>query len=238
MGDRVAIVTGANRGIGLEVASQLAQRGYQVVLTGRRAAAVDEAVDALVARGLTAVPSVLDVSKPVSVAAFERWCEETYGRIDVLVNNAAILPEGHVAGSEAPNTLRVTAETVQRAFQTNVLGAYRMTQWVLPKMNGAGYGRVVNVSSAMGALSDMGEGYPAYRISKTAVHAVTKLFHHEAGSNVKVNAVCPGWVRTEMGGENATRSVGEGAAGILWGATLPDDGPSGGFFRDGEPLDW
>src|SRR5690606_4813134 len=142
-------------------------------------------------------------------------------------------PEGPGA-----TALEVPATLVAEALNVNALGPYRTCQRALPWMNEAGYGRIVNVSSGMGALADMGRGTAAYRISKTALHAVTVQFHLEARTGVKGNAVCPGWVQTDLGGASATRSVEQGIVGIIWAATLADDGPSGGFFRDGEPLSW
>jgi NAD(P)-dependent dehydrogenase (short-subunit alcohol dehydrogenase family) len=132
----------------------------------------------------------------------------------------------------------VSTETILDAVDNNALGALRMIRRALPAMNRNRYGRIVNVSTGMSSLSDMGGGSVPYRISKTALNAITRVAHAEAGRNVKVNSVCPGWVRTDMGGASAPRGVAKGAAGIVWAATLPDDGPSGGFFRDGKAVDW
>lgn len=240
MGERIAIVTGANRGLGLQTSRELAQRGYQVVLTARDSAKAEAAAAGLREEGLDVRAAVVDVSSDESVDAFARDTLAGLPRVDVLVNNAGAIFEATNDRSDegSANPFVVSADTVLRSVGTNSLGAYRMLQRVLPLMNQAGYGRVVNVSSGMGALTDMGSGWPAYRISKAALHAVTRLFHNEAGAGVKVNAVCPGWVRTDMGGSVATRSIPEGTAGIVLAATLPEDGPSGVFMRDGHVIDW
>ncbi len=240
MPERIAIVTGANRGLGFETARQLAQRGFRVYLTARRREDAQAAAATLVAEGLDVVPGVVDVSSDDSVDAFAREVIDELPRIDVLVNNAgAIFESTNDRGDEgSASVFVVSPATVLAAFETNTLGAYRMSRHVLPRMNEAGTGRIVNVSSGMGALTDMGSGWPAYRISKTALHAVTRQFDAVAEPGVKVNAVCPGWVRTDMGGASATRSVPEGAAGIVTAATLADGGPSGALLRDGEIIDW
>lgn len=239
MEQRIAVVTGANRGLGLQTCRELAQRGHRVVLAGRDRARAEAAARPLQDEGLAVEPAVLDVASEDSVRGFVAHVRETYGRIDVLVNNAGAVLDGH--GPEAPELttpLRVPVDVVRRSLDNNALGAYRLMQAFLPMMNQAGYGRIVNVSSGMGSLSDMGASWPAYRASKVALNAFTILFAHEARGNVKINSVCPGWVRTEMGGPSASRSIEEGVAGIVWAATLPDDGPTGGFFRDGEPVAW
>lgn len=229
--DRVAVVTGASRGLGLATAKELATRGYRVVVTARTQEKADAAIEGLEG---SVYARALDVEDDASVSAFFGWLDETLGRLDVLVNNAGAIYESR----EDSNPVKIPADLLARAFQTNTLGAYRMMQGALPRMEKGAYGRIVNVSSGMGGLNEMGGGYPAYRATKAALNALTRVFHHEARGAAKINAVCPGWVRTEMGGPRATRSLEEGIAGIIWAATLPDDGPSGGFFRDGEPLAW
>ncbi len=232
---RIAVVTGGNRGLGLGTCRALARAGDRVVLTARSVEDAVEAAEALHGEGLPAVhPAQLDVTREDSVQAFFGFLKaELDDRIDVLVNNA-----GAIFEASGADTLDVPTDTLQQAFDTNTLGAHRMLLGALPRMNRQGYGRVVNVSSGMGGLAEMGERWPAYRVSKAALNALTRVFHHAAKDDVKVNSVCPGWVRTALGGPNANRSVEEGVHGIVWAATLPPDGPSGGFFRDGEPIAW
>ena len=173
-------------------------------------------------------PLQLDVADPESVRAAAAGLE----RLDVLVNNAAILYDTWQRGVDAD------LDQVQAALDVNLLGAWRVTQAVLPLLRRSPAGRIVNVSSGAGALHDMGGGTPAYRTSKAALNALTRVLAAELrGDGILVNAVCPGWVATDMGGSGG-RPVADGAAGIVWAATLPDDGPTSGFFRDGRPIDW
>jgi NAD(P)-dependent dehydrogenase (short-subunit alcohol dehydrogenase family) len=231
--NRVALVTGAYRGIGLEVSRSLARLGFAVVLTARDSRKAEEAAAALKGEGLNVVPFPLDVTDRQSVEAARLFVEERFGRLDVLVNNAAILYDSWQRAETAD------LEIVREAFETNTLGAWRTAQAFVPLLRAGGHGRIVNVSSESGSLSSMGGSTPAYSVSKTALNAVTRMLADELSpSHVLVNSVCPGWVATEMGGPDAPRSVEEGAAGIVWAATLPDDGPTGGFFRDGQPLAW
>jgi NAD(P)-dependent dehydrogenase (short-subunit alcohol dehydrogenase family) len=231
----VAIVTGGNRGLGLETCRQLAVLGFRVVLTSRNPKLGEAAVADLRESGLTVVAHQLDVTDPLSVERLVADVDSAYDRIDVLVNNAGVA----LRPADDLGTLQVDIETIRQTLEVNTLAPLRLCQAVVPVMRRGGYGRVVNVSSGMGQLDDMENGWPAYRISKTALSAVTRLVAREvSGANVLVNAVCPGWVRTDMGGSSATRSVEEGAAGIVWAATLPDRGPSGSFFRDGRPIAW
>jgi len=232
----VAVVTGAYRGLGLEACRQLAERGYRVVLTARREVEGRTAVEGLAGRGLDVRFHPLDVTDPASVRELTDYLRNELGRIDCLVNNAGIFPDP-APGSERASIFRADLDTVRRALETNTLGALLVCQALIPLMGGKG--RVVNVSSGMGQLSEMNGGCPGYRLSKTALNAVTRILADELrDTGVKVNAVCPGWVRTEMGGPDATLTVEEGARGIVWAATLPDEGPSGGFFRHGEPIAW
>lgn len=228
---RIATVTGASRGLGLATCEGLARLGYRVLLTARRSEDAERRAAELRALGLDVLPYALDVGSDASVEAFVATVEREHARVDVLVNNA-----GAVFDDSGGTTAAVAASALLRAFEVNTLGAYRVTRLVLPGMNRRGYGRVVNVSSGMGGIAEMNGGAPAYRVSKAGLNALTRIFHAECSSDVKVNSVCPGWVRTDMGGPRATRSVAEGASGILWAATLPAEGPSGGFFRDGKPI--
>jgi NAD(P)-dependent dehydrogenase (short-subunit alcohol dehydrogenase family) len=234
---RIALVTGANRGIGQEIVRQLAKKGLVAVLGSRDRAKGEAAAAELKSHGVEAPVVALDVTDEKSIAAAVADVIGRYKRIDVLVNNAGILKEGF--SPEDSSVLDVSSELVIETYLTNTVGPLRLMQAVLPRMQEAGYGRVVNVSSGAGQLSDMGSGFPAYRMSKAALNALTRLAAAEIGpGNIKVNAMCPGWVRTAMGGPNATRGVEKGAETAVWLATLPEDGPSGGFFRDKAPIPW
>jgi NAD(P)-dependent dehydrogenase (short-subunit alcohol dehydrogenase family) len=231
----VALVTGANRGIGLEIARQLVQRGLQVVVGSRDAQSGEEAAAALAGEG-DVTAQTLDVTDRASVERVIAAIETRFRRIDVLVNNAGVLiDEGRRAST-------IPLEDVQRTLDANLLGAWRMSQAVIPSMRQQRYGRIVNVSSGMGtlaALADSAGGWPAYRLSKTALNALTMLLASELhGDNILVNAAGPGWVRTRMGGAGAHRSVEQGADTPVWLATLPDGGPTGHLFEDRERIDW
>jgi NAD(P)-dependent dehydrogenase (short-subunit alcohol dehydrogenase family) len=222
-------VTGANRGIGFEVCRQFAAKGFTVLL-GARDIQKGRAAAAKLSNVVVAVE--LDVAKPDHPSRIVRKIEEEYGRIDVLVNNAGV----HYDDDET--ALTADWRVVREAFEVNFFGAWRMAQAIAPLMRAARRGRIVNVSSQAGSLTTMRGGTPAYSTSKAALNALTRVLAGDlAGTGVLVNAVCPGWVATDMGGSGG-RPVAEGAAGIVWAATLPDDGPTGGFFRDGKPLQW
>ncbi len=232
-GEGVALVTGANRGIGREVARQLAERGYKVLLSardGEQAAAV--ARELAQSTGASVTPLTLDVSDEQSVAAAAEWVRAHVGRLDVLVNNAGIGSDFGVSGV-APDF-----DAIQRALDTNFYGAYRLTVALLELLRASAHPRIVNVSSGMGGVAEMGGWSPGYRVSKAALNAMTRILSTELKDDgFLVNSACPGFVNTDMGGPmGAKKSVQDGAAGIVWLATLPDDGPTGGFFRDGKPI--
>jgi len=231
-GARVVLVTGANRGIGLEVARQLARRGFTVVLGSRDPRRGERAAARLAEEGLTVLPRQLDVSDDRSVEDLAARITEDPGRLDVLVNNAAI----HYDTWQ--RALGADLNVVREAMETNTLGAWRTCRAFVPLLRRGGNGRIVNVSSGAGSLASMGGGTPAYKVSKVALNALTRMLAAELGSTgILVNAVDPGWTATDMGGHGG-RSVEEGASGVVWAATLPDDGPTGGFFYDGEPEAW
>ena len=225
----VAVVTGANRGIGLEVCRQLGARGYAVVLGSRDLAKGEAAV-----RGLAGKvhPRQLDVTDPESIERLRAAVETDFGRLDALVNNAAILYDTWQRVADADLAV------VQEALETNLFGAWRMCEAFLPLLRRGRHGRIVNVSSESGSLTGMGGGTPAYSVSKVALNGLTRMLAAElAGSGILVNSVCPGGVATDMGGAGG-RPVEDGAASVVWAATLPDGGPTGGFFRDGKPVSW
>jgi NAD(P)-dependent dehydrogenase (short-subunit alcohol dehydrogenase family) len=229
--ERVALVSGGNRGIGREVARRLAAEGHTVVIGARDLARGEQVADEL---GDGVMARQLDVTEEESVARCVAAIDDHFGRLDVLVNNAGI--EG---GGWSTDAADVDLEEVREVLETNLFGAWRLTQAALPLMRRHGYGRIVNLSSGMGQLDDMGGHAPGYRISKVGLNALTRMLNAELeGENILVNSCCPGWVRTDMGGPGATKSVDEGADTPVWLATLPDEGPRGGFFRDREPIPW
>jgi NAD(P)-dependent dehydrogenase (short-subunit alcohol dehydrogenase family) len=230
---RIALVTGANRGIGLEVCRQMAKLGFTVLLTARDAAKAKSAAGELEKMGKVE-PLVLDVADARSIEQAAAEVAQRFGHLDVLVNNAGINYDTWETAEKAD-----IDGTVMETITTNLLGPWRMCQAFLPLLRKSDAGRIVNVSSESGSLASMSAGPPAYQVSKAALNAMTRTLAGDLrGAHILVNAVCPGWVATEMGGAGAPRSVRDGAAGIVWAAELPDDGPTGGFFRDGKPLDW
>jgi NAD(P)-dependent dehydrogenase (short-subunit alcohol dehydrogenase family) len=190
--------------------------------------------------GLDVAFQALDVSLESSVADLGALIHSRFGRVDILVNNAGVYLDSHgteEAGGASASVFNASLETL--TLKTNLYGPLLLAQELVPLMKQQHYGRIVNLSSGMGQLSEMEGRSPAYRISKTALNALTRILAAETrGFNILVNSICPGWVRTDMGGPNAERPVEQGAAGVIWAATLADDGPTGGFFRDGQPIPW
>ena len=230
---RVALVTGANRGIGFEVCRQLTGKDFVVLLTARDLAKAKAAADKLKSAGVIE-PVVLDVGDASSIKHAAAEVERRYGRLDVLINNAGINYDTWETAEKAD-----IDGTVMETITTNLLGPWRVCQAFLPLQRRSKAARIVNVSSESGSLAHMGAGPPAYQITKAALNAFTRTLAGELRqAHILINAVCPGWVATDMGGSGAPRSVEEGAAGIVWAATLPNNGPTGGFFRDGKPLPW
>jgi len=234
---RTALVSGANRGIGFEIVRQLARLGVLAVIGARDKDDGLVAAEKLKPEGLDIPVVALDVNSEDSALQAVAEVKRLYGRLDILVNNAGILIDE--PGGFNASLFDLKAETVRRTMETNLLGPIRLIQAAVPVMRAEGYGRIVNLSSGAGQLSDMRSGYPAYRMSKTALNALTRIAAAElSDTNIKVNAMCPGWVRTDMGGSNADRSPEEGADTAVWLATLPGDGPTGGFFRDRKAIPW
>ncbi len=237
MTDRIAFVTGAARGIGLAVAEALGARGWTVWLGIYDPATGAAAASKVEAAGGTAHVLPLDVTLDASVAAAAAAIDAGSGRLDVLVNNVGTLEHG--------SALALPASSALRSFDVNALGPWRVTAACAPLLRKGRSPRVANVSSGAGSISEMEQvvadhwTVDAYRVAKAGLNALTRLHAFElAADGILVNAACPGWVRTEMGGPHARRSPEEGAASILALVDLPDGGPTGGFFRDGEPIAW
>lgn len=231
--DRVALVTGASRGIGREIAHQLSMRGISVCAGVR-----NHGTESPIAEGNSVATGLyrevtLDVTQPDSVREAVQAVLRMFGRIDILVNNAGISDGDHDA-------LRLDVEEFKNVMDVNVLGAWRLCESVIPAMIENSYGRIVNISSTLGSLHHLNRATePAYRVSKAAINALTRVFAARlSGTGILVNAASPGWVRTDLGGPNAPRSVQQGADTPVWLATLPKDGPSGGLFYDRAPLEW
>lgn len=237
MSTKVALVTGGNRGIGLEIVKQLAVRGVVVLLGSRDMSKGKVAVDFLSKKGLSVFLARVDLHDPASMRQAISEGIQKFGHIDILVNNAAVLEEG--SQGYMSSILDISEETLVRTLHTNLVGPYRLIQEILPIMQKRNYGRIVNVSSRAGQFQTMDRGFPAYRVSKAALNALTKIVAAECWKmNIKINAASPGWVRTELGGTDAERDVDEGADTPVWLATLPDDGPTGGFFEDRVEIPW
>lgn len=230
---RVAVVTGGNRGIGCEICRQLARRGARVVLTARDETKGRTATEELVGQGLEVLFHPLDVNDEESVRKLATYLRDELHGTDILVNNAGVFLDQKRGGLDVP------MQVVRDTLETNLLGAWRLSQLLIPQMRQHSYGRIVNVSSGLGAMSEMSGGYSAYRVSKGALNALTRILADELrGTNILINAMCPGWVKTDMGGPNATVPVEKGADTAAWLATLPDGGPTGGFFRDRRLIPW
>jgi NAD(P)-dependent dehydrogenase (short-subunit alcohol dehydrogenase family) len=234
---RVALVTGANKGIGLEIARGLAAKGYKVILTARDEARGRAAAEAMNKDGLDVVFHQLDVTDPAGVRRVAEFAGKQLGRLDVLVNNAGVYLDKGANGDGG--VLSSDLEVVKKTMEANFYGPLRLCQALVPLMQKNRYGRIVNMSSGMGQLHDMGSGSFAYRLSKTAINVLTRVLAAElAGSNILVNSASPGWVRTDMGGPSAPQTPAQGADTPIFLATLLDGGPTGGFFKDRERMEW
>lgn len=233
MDKKIAVVTGGNRGIGFQVCRDIAKKGFKVLLTARNSEKGMESAEILQSEGLDVTFYELDVSSAESIDTFYNRVAEEFGRIDVLVNNAAIIPDARSSG------LSLEIQELQVSLETNVYGIILLSQKIITLMIKNNYGRIINMSSGMGQFADMGSGYLAYRISKTAVNTITKVLANETDShNIQINSVDPGWVKTEMGGAGASLSVEEGADTIVWLSTQPDDSPTGMFYKKREIIPW
>lgn len=225
---KIVLITGANRGIGLETAKQMKTLGYEVILTSRNA---DEGLR--IARDLGLGYHQLDVTSASSISALTAHMDAEFGQLDVLINNAGILLD------RKDSILDISEEKLRTMFDTNTLAPLMLIRALLPLMRKNGYGRIVNVSSQLGSISNFNDYTPAYRLTKLALNGITRMLADVLkGTNILVNSVHPGWVKTEMGGASAPLSLEDGARNVIWAATLPDDGPQGGFFYAGKAMDW
>lgn len=235
---KVAVISGGNRGIGLEIGRQLLAEGVSLMLGSRDVEKGRRAAQQLLSQVKPDTAEVhcaqLDVADDASVAAFAAETARHFGQCDILINNAGVMPEARDG-----SLMQTSPDLFLEIFDINVVGSVRMCQAFVPMMKKRGYGRIVNLSSGLGQLERMGAGLPGYRLSKTAMNALTRTLAAELhGSGILVNAVSPGWVKTDMGGPNADRSVEEGAETATWLALLPSNGPTGGFFRDKKAIVW
>lgn len=238
---QVALVTGGNRGIGFAVCRLLAKRGIEVILTSRDPTQGLESARKLIDEKLPIHYHPIDITDTESIASSFRFVEEKFGKLDILINNAGIAidlvndPENDLE----PSLLHMDLDIIRKSIETNTLGAIQMIQTYFPLLERSTAARIVNVSSRMGQLSSMKQGWPGYRISKAGLNAATRILAAEfEGTPILINAAHPGWVKSEIGGPNAIRSPEEGADTIVWLATLPQGGPSGQFFRDRKPMEW
>lgn len=232
---RVALVSGANKGLGFEISRQLAAKGLTVVLTSRDSQKGEAATADLRRAGHNVDYYPMDVTDTGSVKRAHDHVARRHGRLDVLINNAGIMLREDI---DHP-ALEVSLEVVRKTLETNVLGHIIVSQIFVRLMQKNNYGRIVNLSSGLGTLSEMEGGYLGYRISKSALNALTRILAHETkGTGILVNSMCPGWCRTDMGGPDAKRSVEEGAKTAVYLATLSAKGPTGKYFRDKKQIDW
>jgi NAD(P)-dependent dehydrogenase (short-subunit alcohol dehydrogenase family) len=242
--NKVAFITGANKGIGFETAKELSASGVHVIIGSRTQANGEKAVKELAAKGFETTLLVFDVTKTEDYKKAYDFIDKKFGKLDILVNNAGIIVEGEFSGN---NTSRVTSAHLRETFDANFFGAVELTQTLLPLIKKSSAGRIVNLSSILGSLtlhtdptSPIYESKAfAYDASKTALNAFTVHLAHELkNTNIKVNSAHPGWVKTDMGGEGAMMEVSDGAKTSVQLALLEDNGPNGGYFHMGQTLPW
>ena len=230
---RVAVVTGGNRGIGFEICKELSKVGCRVVLTSRDEEHGKQAVANLSSDKKNIVYHKLDVTNGKDIETLRDWILKTYGRIDILINNAGIYLD------EGTSVFNVDEKIVKETLDVNFYGAFNICRALIPIMRQNGYGRIVNISSGYGAMSEMAGYHAAYRISKAALNALTLIMADELrDGGIKVNAVCPGWVNTDMGGKMAPVSAEKAAKDIVHVALMDEKGPTGSFFRHKKPIEW
>ena len=231
--EKIAVATGGNKGIGFGICRSLATQGIRTILTARDVSKGEAAQEQLKQEGLETIFHPLDVSDQSSIDSLAGFLTNEFGRLDILINNAAIRKDAGMMGLDVP------IEIVREMMETNLYGPLMLCQTLAPLLKKSSAARIVNVSSGMGSLASMGGGSPAYRITKTALNAMTKVLASEfRGTGVLVNCCHPGWVRTDMGGRGASKSIDEGADTPVWLALLPKNGPTGGYFQDRKPMPW
>lgn len=228
---KTVLITGANRGIGFETARQLAARGFHVVIGARSHEHGENAARQLKTIGKVS-PLLIDVADPQSIAAAASKFSEL-GQLDVLINNAGIYPD------EGTSILTISRAQMVGTFHTNTFGPLEVTQAFLPHLKKASGGRVINISSGYGQLDGLSPSVPSYCLSKLALNGLTIMLSEALkGDRIAVNSMCPGWVRTDMGGSAAPRSVEEGADTAVWLASEADQTTTGKFFRDRKEIPW
>ena len=230
--EKIALVTGANRGIGLEISKQLAAQGITVVLTARNMQTGRPLVNELRQQWKHTWFHQLDVTDEASIQDLYNYLAEDCGHLDILINNAGIFID------DGLSALNITLDSMRQTMETNLYGPMRLVQVMIPLLKRSDDGRIINLSSTMGQLSSMAGRSPAYRISKAALNALTVILADELnGTKVKVNSMHPGWVRTEMGGSTAPKSVEDGSDTAVWLATA-DNIPNGQFVQDRKVIAW
>jgi NAD(P)-dependent dehydrogenase (short-subunit alcohol dehydrogenase family) len=229
---RVAVITGANRGIGLATARAMQDYGFFTILTARDVKQFSDIIDSMNPQWCHF--RELDVASEQSIANFCEQLKQDYSRVDILINNAGVYLDGQSPLSQLP------LDIFNQTMQTNIYGPLSLMQKIIPLMLKNQYGRIVNISSGMGSSDSIAEaGAGSYKLSKQALNALTRLIAQEVDpAEIKINSVCPGWVRTRMGGPTAPRSEEQAVSGIMWAALLDEYGPTGGFFRDGKEINW
>ncbi|WP_461673340.1 SDR family oxidoreductase [Priestia megaterium] len=230
---KVALVTGGNRGIGYELVRQLAMKGFKVILTSRNLETGHKAVQKLKDSHLDVSFLTMDINNQTSIGQAAAKVSEQYGRLDVLINNAGIYLDKN------QKLVDMDPSVLEKTLETNFFGAYHVIRSFMPLMEQQAYGRIINVSSEYGAMSEMSSpGVGAYKLSKLILNGLTQLIAAESTKDIKINAVDPGWVSSDMGGPSAPRTPQQAASSILWLATIGPEGPSGGFFKDGKQINW
>ncbi len=235
---RVAIITGGNRGLGYEICNKLANLNYAVILTSRKEDDGIRAVKKINNRNVSYFN--LDVTSKHDILQLKKHINKKFGRLDVLINNAGVLLDQRGYGKGRISSIfDVDLEILRETIETNAISVFSMCQELIPIMQRNNYGRVVNISSQSGQLTHETHGVPCYRVSKTALNAVTRVFSDETvGENILVNSVCPVWAKTDMGGPNATKKAKDSIGTIIWSSMFPDNGPTGRFFQDYKEIPW